>query len=348
MLPSLSRKLLRILPARTLNILLSPGGEDILLDYVNKILSSSTTHEESTFSFVTLIFVYLLLSILLRYVLEHAVATLLVIEGHKADGVALDHRDQKSSRRRPIFRYVSDAIRLIYRTQGVYCLARGLGAGFIYYLAHFVVRSVLSKTVFSHIVLRPVGYAVTSVLLCELHLKWTRTTISVRQQPPRPSDMQPVTGKKRRLALPAFLYGMFYALMYEMQGFMEGPDISTGQVDSDIGVRPSVDIFTVILMFTLRVFGLLPATIALTLTEASLLPQTVETVISSSTKERGATIGELLGGEGVSSTYAIFMGALRPCGRRQLLWLVELHLKNCLIRIVLEMVFLILLGVVLQ
>lgn len=141
---------------------------------------------------------------------------------------------------------------------------------------------------------------------------------------------------------------MFYALMYEMQGFMEGPDISTGQVDSDIGVRPSVDIFTVILMFTLRVFGLLPATIALTLTEASLLPQTVETVISSSTKERGATIGELLGGEGVSSTYAIFMGALRPCGRRQLLWLVELHLKNCLIRIVLEMVFLILLGVVLQ
>lgn len=57
---------------------------------------------------------------------------------------------------------------------------------------------------------------------------------------------------------------------------------------------------------------LLPVSIILALTEASLLPATLETVIPFPEKRRGAVIVELLGGTKMPSRLSTFTGALMP------------------------------------
>lgn len=122
--------------------------------------------------------------------------------------------------------------------------------------------------------------------------------------------------------------------MYQVLDFMEwsSDTFSKEQVYPGISVRASAEVLAVILLLTLRVLALLPASIILTLTEASLLPGTRETVIPSPEKQRGAVMVELLGG-------------LKPFDISRVLWLVELHLKNCFIQIVFELLTLSLLRV---
>lgn len=206
---------------------------------------------------------------------------------------------------------------------------------------------ILGATVLRHRLLEPFAYAISSVLLCELHLIWTCTTISAVQLPLQSLFMHADTRKRRILAAPAFLYGILRALMYQVLDFMEwsSDTFSKEQVYPGISVWASAEVLAVIVLLGLRVLALLPASIMLTLTEASVLPGTLETVIPSPEKRRGAVIGELLGGPLNLST---FIGVLKLFDISRVLWLVELHPKKCFIRIVFELLTLSLLPVAIQ
>lgn len=283
-----------------------------------------------------------------RYILGHSVATLLILESSRADAVYLRH-ECRDSKQHPVFRNIFHAVRLIYRNQGVCLLSRGLGIAVTYELAHCTVEIILGATVFRYRLLRPFAYAISSVLLCQLHLVWTCTTISAVRLPLRSLFMQADTRKWRSLTAPAFIYGILRALMYQVLDFMEWSDTSSKeQVYPRISMRASAEVLAVILLLALRVLALLPASTILTLTEASLLPGTLETVIPSSEKRRGAVIVELLGGTKIPLGLSTFIGALRPFDISRVLWLVELHLKKCLIQIVFELLTLSLLRAAIE
>ncbi|KAJ5504194.1 hypothetical protein N7463_007068 [Penicillium fimorum] len=120
--------------------------------------------------------------------------------------------------------------------------------------------------------------------------------------------------------------------MSEVQGLMQGATISPEELPISTSRCAGTEIFAVIIMLALRLFGLLPASITLILTEASLLPGKFETIIPSPTKKRGSTIVELLGGGKPPMGLAAFRSALKSLSVPQFLWLIELHLKKAQIK----------------
>ncbi|KAJ5374872.1 hypothetical protein N7517_006878 [Penicillium concentricum] len=135
--------------------------------------------------------------------------------------------------------------------------------------------------------------------------------------------------------------------MNEVQSLMQGSMVSSEEMPISTSKRAGAEILAVIIMLAFLLFGLLPASITLILTEASLLPDKLETTIPSPTKERGSTIAELLGGEKAPTGLAAFSSALKGFGVPQFLWLIELHLKKCFIQIAFEVLTMqIILGII--
>ncbi|KAJ5887680.1 hypothetical protein N7495_007721 [Penicillium taxi] len=173
--------------------------------------------------------------------------------------------------------------------------------------------------------LRPFAFAGSSVLLCELHMFWTCATISASRLP------HPIFTKAwYNLATPSFLYGMSQFLMYQMQTSME--------LSAYMNKPALVTIVRVIILLVLRVFALLPTTIAVIVTETSLLPENLVTIIPSRTKPRGITVAELFGGTRIPRGFDAFSNASKAFGKNQYLWLMELHLKKCFIQSIIELV----------
>jgi hypothetical protein len=271
-----------------------------------------------------------------RYLLGHAVATLLIVEIARTDAAFSD--PERGTKKSPlIFRSISKALRLIYGTQSLYTFSCALAIAVVYQVAHYVVRAFLELTIFRHELLMPLAHACSSALLCKLHLMWTCATISAH----RHRFFSLAGGAEwTHLAVPSFAYGLCEALMYEAQRIIEGSLISSSEDMMQISTsrRAGAEILAVILMLAFRLLGLLPASITLVLTEASLLPSSLETVIPSPTKQRGSTIAELLGRRGkIASGLATFSNALNAFGVPQFLWLIELHLKKCFVQIAIEL-----------
>ena len=134
--------------------------------------------------------------------------------------------------------------------------------------------------------------------------------------------------------------------MNEAQNLLQGSMISPEDLLISTSRRAGVEIFAVIIMLVFRLLGLLPASVILISTEASLLPDNLETMIPSPTKKRGSTVAELLGGK-VPTGLAACGRALKGFGVSHFLWLIELHLKKCFVQIAFEVLALpiILLGV---
>lgn len=337
MLLPLGRIILATFPSRALNILISQGGDGNLLREVDDYFSSTTIHKDFTFASFALIFSHFFLSGLTRYLLGHAAATLLILEISRKDAVT-SNQEVGSSKRPLDFRCASKAIRLIYGTQSFYTLSRGIVLAACYQVVHYVVRACLEGAFFRCELLKPFAYAGSSVLLCELHLLWTCATISAYRLG-LPSFRKYATRRQwRHLATANLIYGICQALMHQVQSLVQRSVFSSGdKMQISTSKRASAEILAVIIVLAIRVVGLLPAFINLILTEASLLPGKFETIIPSPTKQRGSTIAELLGGGQVPLGLAAFRSALHAFGVPQFLWLLELHLKKCLIQITIEL-----------
>jgi hypothetical protein len=184
--------------------------------------------------------------------------------------------------------------------------------------------------------LKPFAYACSSVLLCKLHLIWTYATLSAYPLQLLSFKENADQRKWTHLAAPSFTYGICQALMYEAQSLIQGSVISPGD-EMSISRRAGAEIFAVIIMLAFRLMGLLPASIALILTEASFLPGKLETIIPSPTKNRGSTIAELRGGGKIPLGITTFPSSLKTFGVPQFLWLIELHLKKCFVQITIEL-----------
>lgn len=208
--------------------------------------------------------------------------------------------------------------------------------GLVYQATHYAIRACLDIAIVRHELLKPFAYACSSVLLCKLHLIWTYATISAH--PLRVLSLTDHADQRKwtHLAVPSLTYGICQALMYEGQSLIQGSMIPSGD-EMSISRRARAEILAVIIMLAFRLMGLLPTSITLILTEASLLPGKLETIIPSLTKNRGSTIAELRGGGKIPLGIAAFTSALKAVGMPQFLWLIELHLKKCFVQIAIEL-----------
>lgn len=210
--------------------------------------------------------------------------------------------------------------------------------GLVYQVTHYAIRACLEISLFRHELLTPFAYACSSVLLCKLHLIWTCATISTHRH--RLFALTEDANQRQwiHLAAPSFTYGICQALMHEAQSLVKGSMISPiEEMPISTNRRAGAEIFAVVIMLAFRFFGLLPASITLILTEASLLPGKLETIIPSATKKRGSTIAELRGGGRIPPGLAAFGSSLKGFGVPQFLWLIELHLKKCFVQIAIEL-----------
>ena len=341
------------LPSRIVNILISPGGDGSLLSQLNDISLSGTIHKDFTFSSFALISSQLLMSNLVcsyfplvelcdsdrlnkvRYLLGHVVAISLILEIARRDRAFSDQ--ERGHNKWPLtFRSIYKSIRQIYDTQSLYTFSRALVIGLVYQVTHYAIRACLEIAIFRHELLKPLVYVCSSVLLCKLHLIWTCATISAHSLRLLSLTENADQRKWTHLAVPSFTYGICQALMYEAQSLIQGSMISPGEGMS-ISTRAGAETFAVIIMLAFRLIGLLPASITLILTEASLLPGKLETIIPSPAKNRGSTIAELRGGDKIPPGLAAFTSSLKAFGVPQFLWLIELHLKKCFVQIAIEL-----------
>ncbi|KAJ5169586.1 uncharacterized protein N7500_002369 [Penicillium coprophilum] len=270
---------------------------------------------------------------------------MLILEIGQKDRAFSDHG--RTNKRSLTFRSIYEAMRLIYDTQSLSAFLYAILIAAVYQVTHLAIRICLEITIFGHELLIPFAYACSSVLLCKLHLMWTCATISSHR--PRLYSLAEAAQQSKwtHLAIPSFTYGICQALMNECQSLLQASMIPSNEMPISSSRRASVEILAAIIMLAFRFLGLMPTSIALVLTEASLLPGKLETIIPSPTKQRGSTIAELLGGEKVPMGLAAFSSALKGFGVAQFLWLIELHLKKCFVQIVFEVLTLpiILLGI---
>lgn len=270
-----------------------------------------------------------------RYLLGHVVAISLILEIARMDRAFSDQ--ERGNIKHPLtFRSIYNAIHCICATQSLHTFSRALVIGLVYQVTHYAIRACLEIAILRHEFLKAFAYACSSVLLCKLHLIWTCATISAHPLPLLSVTENTDQRKWTHLALPNFTYGICQALMYEAQSLIQGSMISTGD-EMSISRRAGAETFAVIIMLAFRLTGLLPASIALILTEASLLPSKLETIILSPTKNRGSTIADLRGGRKMPLGIAAFTSSLKGFGVPQLLWLIELHLKKCFVQIAIEL-----------
>jgi hypothetical protein len=146
-------------------------------------------------------------------------------------------------------------------------------------------------------------------------------------------------GPNRKLAGPAFALGISKALIRRVESMVKYVLISLHeQTPTSMGMRAGTDVLIVMIVIAILVVGILPGTIIPTLTEASLLPPTLETVIPSTTQKRGLLIAELLGGRRITHGLTGFATIMKPFRVPQLLWLIGLHLQKRHLQVVVELI----------
>ncbi|KAJ5767059.1 uncharacterized protein N7511_004675 [Penicillium nucicola] len=208
----------------------------------------------------------------------------------------------------------------------------------LYNIIHLLVRTCIQTFIFTHSALQPLAYAISSVLLCDMH--FLKTGAAIAASFPLSSLM--TTDDPNRLqylAGPAFALGMAKALTNAAEKIVQHLLISPPeQSETETNTRVGMHILVVILAITFCVVAMIPGTIVLTVTEASLLPPGLETLIPSATKGRGMLVSELLGGCEIPSGFAGWVTIMKPYRVAQIIWLIGLHLQKCHLHVLVELV----------
>ena len=271
-----------------------------------------------------------------RYYLGHVAGRLLILEIAHADA-AQKEEECGNVKQSPIFRNITNAIPAIYRAQTWENTFYSLTLSLIYYIVHYLVTTCLEMFIFRHAALQPLAYAISSVFLCDIHFLKTGTAIS-SQLPLLALITTEDPNRFKHLAGPAFALGMSKALVKRVESMVKYLISPHEQTRMSMDMRAGTDVLIVMLVIAFRVVGILPGTIILTLTEASLLPPGLETVIPSTTKKRGLSIVELVGGRKIPPGLAGFATIMKPFRLPQLLWLIGLHLQKCYLQVVVELI----------
>lgn len=142
----------------------------------------------------------------------------------------------------------------------------------------------------------------------------------------------------KHLAMPAFFYGLTLGLMEQLYDFIVMV-IGFDHHGDYTSIRALAEVFAVMMMLSLRLVALFPTQITLTLAEVKLMSPEIETIIPSPSKECGLKVGELIGDQKPPAAFEAFSNFFKPLRTVMYLQLIGLHLKKCLLQIIVEIVF---------
>jgi hypothetical protein len=261
----------------------------------------------------------------IQYVIGHVVMFILILETAETQ---TDSHETGGEKRIPSCRQLLRMLSSLYSKGGLRLLFSGFGAACSYWTAHSSLTKLLSSLVLKHRTLQPLAYIISSVLLAENHFFWAARTILPRDQINQVSRRRDWR-RWKFLTIPALVYASTETCMSHIPAIIENLT-STPHEHVTFARKSNIilsDILVSVLMLALHLVLLLPSYIALISVEASFLPQTCETIIPSSYRQRGARVRELFP---TTDLPLQTQKAWQMIGVGRVLWCLELHGKMSL------------------
>ncbi|QIW97785.1 hypothetical protein AMS68_003303 [Peltaster fructicola] len=206
--------------------------------------------------------------------------------------VVIDHK--------PITASVVGTIKHLHRIGGFRARWRGLGWSIIY---HFAVNFVghlfggLFSGVLGHILAQGLGYTLSVVLMCRLHMVWTHAMIATptstswserfipRKQckPLLLASLNYAVAQQSIIVLPAMLLLVLSPIVFAFPGLTQASTLQVAFLAFHVVALPTIAILAALFIY-------LPAASTLARVEACLLPQGRETIVPF---DRMAIVGDL-------------------------------------------------------
>ena len=265
-----------------------------------------------------------------RYTLGHALTSILTLQSIYIQNRRRKYEDgdaKLSTSDALLSRHLATSLRLLYAHRGLWTLAKSLFMAAVYQLSKNALASVLGATVFRAVSIPQVADIVATVLLAEMHMKWTHATVSSGKR----ARLRSHNRKRwKKLVLPCMAQGSAVALLNLVSRSL--PDTSNA-LNSDVSrTLSAIAVLRAFVALAVRSFVLAPATAWLTLVEASSLDSGQETLVYEQTKGSFVSVGAVFAGYEQKSSVELWkVVSLHSC-----LWLLELHVKKCAVQMVLE------------
>lgn len=261
----------------------------------------------------------------MRYTLGHTLVTLLTVQSVSIKDDIHRNGDEDvdlNARSLPLSRQVVSYLRKIYVKQGLRVFAKGIYIAGIYQLLKTAITSILTATVLRPAWTYQFADFLVTILLAEVHMQWTHATLLSGKLNWRYRFWTVNRSTWRRLILPCAAQGGAVLLLNWTSDYIPDTSSNVAQTLSAIAV------LRVAIALAVRSFVLAPATAWLTLAEASCLYSGQQTLVYNQGKGRFLSSGDIL----KTSSNEPWRGVTwHSC-----FWLLELHLKKCVVHILLE------------
>lgn len=318
---------------RSLNILASPAGEGDLLNELGLFMPRAG-RESQNVSLLLPIIVSTLLIGTIRYTLCHTLACVLTLQSLRirsaTRGSEIDGGGGADIKEVPVSHQVVDSLSILYRHHGMSIFYKGLHVAVLYHLARTSMVALLGATIFRPTYFQPIADVLSTVAVSELHLYWTQRSVSARQTGLGSWTFSHNRQRWKTLVIPSAAQGTATALLR----YISKPLPETA---ASIEVASwSIVAFAVLRAFlalVTRSLVLSPLSVCLTLIEASFLDPVEETLVYSRRKKCFLPVGTIFSKRDMPLSFerARKQALLSTC-----LWLLELHVKKCLVQMALE------------
>jgi hypothetical protein len=230
----------------------------------------------------------------------------------------------------PVSHQVVDYLSILYRHHDIGIFYKGLHVAVLYHLARTSIAALLGATIFRPTYFQPIADVLSTVAVSELHLYWTQRSVSARQTRLGSWTFSHNRQRWKTLVIPSAAQGTALAFLR----YISKPLSETA---TSIEVASwSIVAFAVLRAFlalVTRSLMLSPLSVCLTLIEASFLDPVEETLVYSRRKKSFLPVGTIFPKREMPLSFerARKQALLSTC-----LWLLELHVKKCLVQMALE------------
>ena len=230
----------------------------------------------------------------------------------------------------PVSRQVVDTLSILYRHHDIGIFYKGLHVAILYHLARTSIAALLGATIFRSTYFQPIADVLSTVAVSELHLYWTQRSVSARKTRFGSWTFSHNRQKWKTLLIPSAAQGTALALLRYISKPL--PETATSIEVASWSIV-AFAVLRAFLALVTRSLMLSPLSVFLTLIEASFLNPFEETLVYSRRKKSFLRVGTIFpkGEIPLSFERVRKQALLSTC-----LWLLELHVKKCLIQMVLE------------
>jgi hypothetical protein len=230
----------------------------------------------------------------------------------------------------PVSRQVVDSLSILYRHHDIGIFYKGLHVAVLYHLARTSIAALLGATIFRPTYFQPIADVLSTVAVSEVHLYWTQRSVSARQTRLGSWTFSHNRQRWKTLVIPSAAQGTALALLRYISKPL--PETATSIEVASWSIV-AFAVLRAFLALVTRSLVLSPLSVCLTLIEASFLDPVEETLVYSRRKKSFLPVGTIFPKREMPLSFerARKQALLSTC-----LWLLELHVKKCLVQMALE------------